>query len=239
MAQRASRAQQEEELGWDDAEADDQPQPQQPSAPVPPTNKSKQLSQAESPMLASPPTQGAAVSAAGEGNHREVAALAPSMQAVPEEHEVRLGSSQAERHAEQRQEGSDTATGTHSKEDHRTAGTAADDDAADTVTSSDSGSGNEHWTVVKSPSKQSGGEGPNALTDTEASTNSNANVVSGASMADQSKAGMSPSAAAASKSAVSQADDNSEIDELDDVSNGDDPDGNPGPEAEEDWGAWE
>ncbi|KAL3158911.1 hypothetical protein ABBQ32_011625 [Trebouxia sp. C0010 RCD-2024] len=236
VAQRVSRVQQEEELGWDDAEADDQPQPQQPSGPVLPKNKSKQPSQVESQLPAS--SQGAAVPDAGdavEGSNGEVGALAPSMQALPEEHEVRLGSSQAERQAEQRQEGRDTAIGSHSKEDHRTAGTAGDDDAADTVTSSDSGSGNEHWTVVKSPSKQSGGEGPNALTETEPST---VNVARGASTADQSKPGMSPPAAAPS-SAVSQADDSSEIDELDDVSNGDDPDGNPGPEAEGDWGAWE
>lgn len=236
VAQRASRAQQEEELGWDDAEADDQPHPQQSPTPTSSLDNPKHTSQAESAPPASSSTQGAAVGAGGdgaEGRDREVGAGAPGMQGVRQEGgetEVSL--------SEHRQEATDTAKGTHSKEDHKTAVTAGDEDAADTVTSSESGSGNEHWTVVKSPSKQSSGEDPNALTGTKPSTNSPGAVAAVASTTDQSKPVMSPPTVASSQAAVSQEDD-SEIDELDDVSNDGDPDGTPGSGPEEDWGAWE
>lgn len=238
VAQRASRAQQEEELGWDDAEADDQPQPQQPPVPTSSLEKSKQAPPAQTSPPASSSTQGAAGGGAAEGRDRGIAAQGPSVQAVLEEDEGTPGSSQTQGLPEHRQEGTNTATDTHSKEGRRTGGTGGDEDAADTVTSSDSGSGNEHWTVVKSPSKQSG-ERPNALSGTEPSTNSPADVAAGASTPDQSKPVVSPPTAASSKAAVSQADDSSEIDELDDVSNDGDPDSSPGSGAEEDWGAWE
>ena len=236
VAQRASRPQQEEELGWDDPDADadvDHPPSQQPSAPVSPVDKPKQQPQAESPSAAPSPTQGTA------GLAVEADAVAPSMQAVPEEHEVTLdrGSTQAEGPSEGRPEGKDRRADTHTEGGHKPAVTAGDEDAAETVTSSDSGSSNEHWTVVKSPSKQSSAERTSALSKAAPSTGSSSNTAADASTTDQKKPATLPSAAASSKSDVLPADDSSEIDELDDVSNDGDLDAGNG--AEEDWGSWE
>lgn len=236
VAQRASRPQQEEELGWDDPDADadaDHPQPQQPSAPVSPVNKPKQQPQAESPSATPSHTQGTVALAV------EAGAVAPSMQAVPEEHEVTLdtGSTQAEGPTEGRPEGKDRRADTHTEGGPKPAVTAGDEDPADTVTSSDSGSGNEHWTVVKSPSKQSSAERTSALSKAAPSTGSPSTTAADAGMAEQRKPAALPSAAASSKSGVLPADDSSEIDELDDVSNDGDLDAGNG--AEEDWGSWE
>ena len=242
VAQRASRPQQE--LGWDDADADHQPQPQQPSAATSLVHQPKQLSQAEAPSTACSPTQGSTAAAddAAEGKGREASAATPSMQAVPEEHEVTVGSGsrQAEGPSE-RQEGMDSGAETHTEEAHNTAVTTGDEDASETITSSDSGSGHEHWTVVKSPSKQCSGEKPSVLTGMAPSTGSPEGAAADPSTADQSKPAVSQPASVSSKSAVLPADDSSEIDELDDVSNDGDLDaGNgPGSEAEEDWGSWE
>lgn len=242
VAQRASRPQQEEELGWDDPEADADYHPQQPSLPVSPVDKHKQRSQDELPSAALSPTQGTAAGAdeAAESKGKEAGAMAPSMQAVPEEHEVTLdsGSSQAEGPNEPRPEGQDSMADPHTEGVQKPAVMATgDEDAAETVTSSDSGSATEHWTVVKSPSKQSSTEGASALSRAAPSSGSPSNSAADAGTADQRKAAVSPSAAESSKSSVLPADDSSEIDELDDVSNDGDLDAGNG--AEEDWGSWE
>lgn len=236
VAQRASRPQQEEELGWDDPDADadaDHPQPQQPSAPVSPVDKPKQQPQAESPSAAPSPTQGTA------GLVVEAGAVAPSMQAVPEEQEVTLGkgSTQGEGPTEGGLEGKDRRADNHTEGGHKPAVTTGDEDAAETVTSSDSGSGNEHWTVVKSPSKQSSAERSSPLSKAPPSTGSPSNTAADAGPTDERKPVVLPPAAASSKSGVLPADDSSEIDELDDVSNDGDLDAGNG--AEEDWGSWE
>lgn len=233
VAQRASRPQQEEELGWDDPDAGadaDHPQPQQPSAPESPVDKPKQQPQAESPSAAPLPTQGTAALAV------EAGAVAPSMQAVPEEREVTLGRGSTGP-TEGRPEGKDPRADTHSEGGHKPAVAAGDEDAAETVTSSDSGSGNEHWTVVKSPSKQGPAERTSALSKAASTTGSPSNKTTNAGTADQRQPAALLSAAASSKSGVVPADDSSEIDELNDVSN--DGDLEAGNGAEEDWGSWE
>ena len=243
VAQRASRPQQEEELGWDDPDADaDDGHLQQPSAPVSPVNKPKQQPQAESPSAAPSPMQGPAAVAdeSAEGKGKEAGAVAPSMQAVPEEHEVtpNSGSSQAEGPTECRLEGQDSMADSYTEGVQKPAVLATgDEDAAETVTSSESGSGNEHWTVVKSPSKQSSAERTSALSRAAPSSGSPSNSAANAGQADQRKPVVSLSAAESSKSSVLPADDSSEIDELDDVSNDGDLDA--GNSAEEDWGSWE
>ena len=242
LAQRASRPQQEEELGWDDPEADADDHPQQPSVPVSPADKRKQRSQDESPSAAPFPAQGtvAVAAEAAESKGKEADAMAPSMQAVPEEHEETLGSgsSQAEGPDEPRPEGPHSMADPHTEGVQKPAVMATgDEDAAETVTSSDSGSATEHWTVVQSPSKQSSAERGSALSRAAPSSGSPSNSATDAGTADQRKPAVSPSAAESNKSSVLPADDSSEIDELDDVSNDGDLDAGNG--AEEDWGSWE
>ena len=241
VAQRASRPQQEEELGWDDPDADNDHQ-HQPSAPVSPVSKPKQWPQAESPSAAPSSMQAPAAVAveAAEGQGKEAGAVAPSVQAVPEAQEVTTGngSSQGERPTDPRSEGQVNRAGPHTEGVQKPAVLATgDEDAAETVTSSDSGSGNEHWTVVKSPSKQSNAERTSMLSRAGPSPGSPSNSAADAGKADQRKPAVSLSAAVSSKSSVLPADDSSEIDELDDVSNDGDLDAGNG--AEEDWGSWE
>ena len=245
VAQRASRPQQEEELGWDDADADDD-HPQQPSASVSPVKKPKQQPQGELPSAAPSPRQGSAALGdegaedKGKGAGAGAGAVAPSMQAVPEEHEVTLGSgnSQAEGPTEHKPEGQDSMAGPHPEGVQKSAVSATgDEDAAETVTSSDSGSGNEHWTVVKSPSKQSSAKSSNALSRAAPDSGSPGKSAADAGTADQRKPAASPSAVESSKASALPADDSSEVDELDDVSNDGDLDAGNG--AEEDWGSWE
>lgn len=241
VAQRASRPQREEELGWDDPDADAEGD-HEPCAPVSPDDKPKQHLESEFRPAAPSPRQGnVAVDDEGaEGKGKEAGGVAPSMQAVPAEHEVTLGSgsSQADGPTQHKPEGQDSMAGPHTKGVQKPAVLASgDEDAAEIVTSSESGSGNEHWTVVKSPSKQSGAERSCELSRAAPSSGSPSNSAADAGTADQRKPAASPSAAESSKSSVLPADNSSEIDELDDVSNDDDLDAGNG--AEEDWGSWE
>lgn len=102
---------------------------------------------------------------------------------------------------------------------------AADEDAPDTVTNSDSGSASEHWTVVTGPGKQ-GNKQEVAAADT-IQLSASGTAAAGSRQAAQARSKTNPGAAAD--------DDNDEIDELDDVSNDD----SPASEGEEDWGTWE
>lgn len=231
VAQLATRPQQEEELGWDDAEDQGVQQVQQPSSPAPPDSLPR-----ESPAVSEEQPQ--TMAAKPEAADHDPAAAAPeaeaaaaAMQSVPEEHAIAVGDG-----------GHGHGPEAHHEKLNQAASTAGDESAAETVTSSESGSGTEHWTVVKSPSQKGAARGAGAFASnatpdtTEAPTQSST---------PQPKTATSPPAAVRPKSdapkTAASHDGDSEIDELDDVSNDGEVDtsGGPGSERDEDWGEWE
>ena len=238
VAQRASRPQQEEELSWDDA--DDQHQPQEISAPATsdPNQSSPPAAADSGPSATSCLAQTHRESGDADGTHAESEAAAAPLQADPATTAAKHGNDPgdtAESHVGHEAHGAEGV----SQEARKAASAAGDEDAADTVTSSESGSGNEHWTVVKSPSKQSGTEKSGTFTGASASTTSpNKAAVTAAA---ESKPATPLAGADSGKLPEEIADDNSEIDELDDVSNDGDIEAGvgPGSEGDEDWGAWE
>ena len=230
VAQRASRPQQEEELAWDDAEEQSVQSEQQPLSSASPeeTSMSSSATSETQQTSASEPTaaDSAAAPAAAPASS---GAHTPAMQVVPEESVVTAGNGNHGIEA-------------HQEEHHKAASTVGDESATETVTSSESGSGNEHWTVVKSPSKQGAASGSGTLASTVSAEHTEA---ANQAPAPQAKTAATPLAAVKSSSEASVAaadnDDNSEIDELDDVSNDGEVDtsGGPGSERDEDWGEWE
>ncbi len=220
VAQRASRPQQEEELAWDDAEEQSVQSEQQPVSSALPeaiSRASSATSETQQTSASEPNAAETAAAPASSGAHT------PAMQVVPEESVVTAGNGSHGIEA-------------HQEEPHTAASTTGDESATETVTSSESGSGNEHWTVVKSPSKQTLASTLVSADHTEAPNQA---------PAPQAKTAAAPSAALKPSSEASVAaadnDDNSEIDELDDVSNDGEVDtsGGPGSERDEDWGEWE
>ena len=246
LARRASRPQQEEELGWDDADADEQPQePQKPSAPASPLDSTKFPVQDEA-APAAPLTNPQAVlglDSPANADITETDAETLSMQAKAEEHEAKIysGGSQEAKQDEGGAKARDARAVIAGKEAQKASSIAGDEDTADIVTSSESGSGNEHWTVVTSPSKQSGTANPSAFTAATASTSSPSSAAPAAGTEDQSKPSVALSGAESGNIAAVDSDESSEIDELDDVSNDADLDATGGArsEGDEDWGAWE
>ena len=245
VAQRATRPQQEEELGWDDADADEEPQPQEPSAPASPSDSTKppvQEGAAAAAPLANPQSV-AALDSSADAETTEADAETLSMQAKPEEQEANVCSSgsQEEGQDEGGVKAVDAEAGIASKEAQKAAFIVGEEETADIVTSSESGSGTEHWTVVKSPSKQSGTETSTAFAAAAAGTSSPSSAAPAADTVAQTKPATSLSGASSGKKASVEADESSEIDELDDVSNDADLDasGGPGSERDEDWGEWE
>ena len=226
VAQRASRPQQEEELAWDDAEEQSVQSEQQPLSSASPEETSRSSSATSETQQNSASELNSADTAAAPASS---GAHTPAMQVVPEESVVTSGNGGHGIEA-------------HQEEHPKAALTAGDESATDTVTSSESGSGNEHWTVVKSPSKQDAATGSGTLASTVSALHTEA---PNREPAPQAKTAGSPSAAVKPSSEASVAaadnDDNSEIDELDDVSNDGEVDtsGGPGSERDEDWGQWE
>ncbi len=230
VAQRASRPQQEEELAWDDAEEQTVQSEQQPLSSASPEEISRSFSAtSETQQTSASEPNAADTAAAPAAAPASSGAHTPVMQVVPEESVVTAGNGGHGIEA-------------HQEEHHKAASTAGDESATETVTSSESGSGNEHWTVVKSPSKQGTATGSGTLASTVSAEHTEA---PNQAPAPQAKTAASPLAAIKPSSEASVAaadnDDNSEIDELDDVSNDGEVDtsGGPGSERDEDWGEWE
>ncbi|DBA67016.1 TPA: hypothetical protein ACH3X2_002123 [Trebouxia sp. C0005] len=226
VAQRASRLQREEELAWDDAEEQSVQSEQQPlssASPEETPRSSSATSETQQTSASEPNAADTAATPASSGAHT------PAMQVVPEESVVTAGNGSHGIEA-------------HQEEHHKAASTTGDESATETVSSSESGSGNEHWTVIKSPSKQGAAVGSATLAGTVSAEHTEA---PNQAPAPQGKTAASPSAAIKPSSEASVAaadnDDNSEIDELDDVSNDGEVDtsGGPGSERDEDWGEWE
>lgn len=238
VAQRASRPQQEEELAWDDSDDQPQPepQPQQALAPIPSLPSHSQISETSDTQLQASVSSPVADTAASiDDIDASVEAHAPAMQAVPEDCEVTVDTGGDVRHEHSMEKGEES----QHEDSNQAASTAGEESAAETVTSSESGSGNEHWTVVKGPSKQGGTVAPKASAGNAVpKSNVGTAAASSQSTAPQSKKEMSPSAPV---DTALVADDISEIDELDDVSNNGEADtsGGPGSERDEDWGSWE
>ncbi|DBB01728.1 TPA: hypothetical protein ACH3X1_000352 [Trebouxia sp. C0004] len=175
VAQRASRPQQEEELAWDDAEEQSVQSEQQPLSSASPEETSRSFSAtSETQNLASEPN--AADTAAAPASS---GAYTPAMQVVPEESVVTAGNGGHGIEA-------------HQEEHHKAASTAGDESATETVTSSESGSGNEHWTVVKSPSKQDAATGSGTVASIVSAEHTEA---PNQATAPQAKTAASPSAA--------------------------------------------
>lgn len=223
VAQRASRPQQEEELAWDDAEEQSVQSGEQPLSSASTEEISRSSSATSETPASEPNAADTAAAPASSGGHT------PAMQVVPEESVVTAGNGGHGIEA-------------HQEEHHKAASTAGDESATETVTSSESGSGNEHWTVVKSPSKQGIATGSGTLASTVSAKHTEA---PNQAPAPQAKTAAAPLAAVKPSPEASLAaadkDDNSEIDELDDVSNDGEVDtsGGPGSERDEDWGEWE
>ena len=221
LAQRASKPQPEEELAWDDAE--EQPQQTPTSAPKAPSTI---------------PPQPTCAEGAGSATAISQACETPTTQAVPHSQEA---PETALAGAAEDQPGSDAAEGASAKDREalQAVSTAGDDSAAETFTGSESGSGHEHWTVVKTPSKQAADTAAAAAA--AAGPAGQHELSSDKSQAGASVKGKASGPAATAAAAKTDRDTDSEVDELDDVSNDGelDPRGGPGSEGDEDWGSWE
>ena len=216
VAQRASRLQQEEELTWDDAESHPQPQCPSPTSPSSPSSDSASLT------LQPPLHQ--IVKTDFTDRAAQIAADILTKPGLLEERNVTRGNDRVE----------------GLSEGFKVSSTAGEESAAETVTSSDSGSGREHWTVVKSPSKQGAGVAAPAI-----AVASPPKVIAGPSPTAllQTNPTATPLTAVDPRVSLKEAahDDASEIDELDDVSNDGEVDtsGAPGSEGDEYWSSWE
>lgn len=216
LARRASKPQ-EEEVSWDDAddqpEAIDSPHPaqQSPAAEQPPYTKpqpeeSEQQSESREPQKPSPK------SPPRQENEQSGAVASDAAAAEAAGHDV----------AEDTEQDVTAA--------------AVDEDVPDAVTSSDSGSATEHWTVVTSPSKQADPKA--APFGQDSHTAAAQNAAEPTEQAQDVKKGLHPSViseTAGATATATEVDDDNDVDELDDVANDD----SPGSEGDEDWGSWE
>lgn len=226
LARRASKPQ-EEELAWDDAEADDQPD----SALT--SQAAEQAPPADVDAQSKPPTEAEqSVESPHAHSDDQQTKEHPDLPLKPASEEA-VGMQQTDAAASSSVGSVQAAAkSTNADSPEQDAAAAADTDATDAVTNSDSGSASEHWTVVTSPSKQ---------TETQPGAFGQAGKSAAAAKPQQPPANATESLehAAGSQETAARAaeanDDNDDIDDLDDVANDD----SPGSEGEEDWGSWE
>ena len=217
LARRASKPQ-EEEVSWDDA--DDQPEATHSPRPA------QRSPAADQSHHAKPQPEQSEQSS--ESRQPQKPSLKSPQQKQEQPSAVASDAAPASEAA-----GSDVA---EDAEQDVTAA-AADEDAPDAVTSSDSGSATEHWTVVTSPSKQADskaapfGQGGESAAVQDAAEPREQVQDAQRGLPSSETAGASATAAAS----ATEVDDDNDVDDLDDVANDD----SPGSEGDEDWGSWE